>query len=886
MFCTRCGVRLDDNVTVCPDCGNVINDSMQGATGFYEGNITNAELTGQNSYEVQGISEQPMDYSQQGMPGQQMGRDQQGMMPEQQISYDQQGMMPEEQMTYDQQGMPGQQMDYYQQGMPGQQMDYGQQGMMPEQQMDYSQQGMPGQQMGYYQQGMPGQQMGYGQQGMMPEQQMDYSQQGMPGQQMDYSQQGMPGQQMNYDQQGIPGQQMGYDQQMEQGQIYQQPTKKQQKTPRKKGISKRMKIVLPILTIFILVGAFFGYKVITDNSKYKDNKKLADSYMDDGDYEKAITYYRKALAIKPKDKECLTWLGTAQGILLDEWVTQANGYIAEGNYELALEELKDLPIKKEDSIYEEYQNLQSLISMNPTIDSIDTSNFPTIKATLLYDGNTKLTEDDIYVTEDEEPCNITDIDIKDSKATITFEAGAADYDSESRNIVIGFLISGLELAANASYDTPQMKMANINLVSTDLSNYPTVKAYFHVEDYDSGERIENLDASSFTIMESVDGGEYLSREIRLATILDGNAGVNIDLIADKSDSISDYDLEKIKSVMTEFVQNLNYDEGDKAEVLAFDSIVQQMCSYTNDSKLLVNGINSMSTDGSTAFYDAVYEGINHAALQGGARCVIAFTDGDDTASVNHSVYDVIDYANENQVTLYIIGVGDVYEEPLQNMASSTGGNYWYIDDLYDLSDIYNSIYQDQKDMYVVEYESDASLDAYLTRDIDVELMGNDYKGECSANFTPVKTIVDNGGVVEHDSRYEIIVEDTSWEEADRRCQEMGGHLVTITSKEEMDEVVALAETTDAAYIWMGGTTSYDNEGNVFGHWETGEEFSYSAWCKGEPSRVDMDGTEEWYLMLWNVKLSNGWSWNDQRNDPVKAVPAMSGKMAFICEYDS
>jgi tetratricopeptide (TPR) repeat protein len=875
MFCTRCGVRLDDNVTVCPYCGNVINENVQGVTGFYEGNIINAELP-----EPQSIT------GMQGIPEQQISYDQQGMMPEQQMNYGQQGIIPEQQMDYGQQGMPDQQIGYGQQGIPGQQMDYGQQGI-PGQQMDYDQQRMmSGQQMDYGQQGMmPGQQMDYGQQGM-PGQQMDYGQQGMPGQQIGYGQQGMPGQQMGYAQQGMPGQQMGYDQQIAQGQIYQQPTEKQQKTPRKKGISKRMKIVLPIMAIFILVGAFFGYKVITDNSKYKDNKKLADSYMDDGDYEKAITYYRKALAIKPKDKDCLTWMGTAQGVLLDEWVTQANEYIAEGNYDLALEELKDLPIKKEDSIYEEYQNLQALISMNPTIDTIDTSSFPTIKATLLYDGNAKLTEDDIYVTEDEEPCNITEIDIKDSKATITFEAGAADYDSESRNIVIGFLISGLELAANTSYDTPQMKMANINLVSTDISNYPTVKAYFRVKDYDSGDRIENLDPSSFTITESIDGGDYLAREVRSATILDGNAGVNIDLIADKSDSISDYDMEKIKSVMTEFVQNLNYDEGDKAEVLAFDSIVQQMCSYTNDSKLLVNGINSMSTDGSTAFYDAVYAGINHAALQGGARCVIAFTDGDDTASVNHSVYDVIDYANENQVTLYIIGVGDVYEEPLQNMASSTGGNYWYIDNLYDLSDIYNSIYQDQKDMYVVEYESDASLDAYLTRDLDVELMGNDYKGECSANFTPVKTIVDNSGTDEHDSRYEIIVEDTSWEEADRRCQEMGGHLVTITSKEEMDEVVALAETTDADYIWMGGTTSYDNEGNVFGHWETGEEFSYSAWCKGEPSRVDIDGTEEWYLMLWNVKLSNGWSWNDQRNDPVEAVPAMSGKMAFICEYDS
>ncbi len=428
----------------------------------------------------------------------------------------------------------------------------------------------------------------------------------------------------------------------------------------------------------------------------------------------------------------------------------------------------------------------------------------------------------------------------------------------------------------------ELEPVSVRLVSTDASSYPLVRAYFRVERGD-GEVADGLDRQSFIIQERLQGGEYLSREVRAVSTMESR-GVNIDLVADKSSSISEADMRKIKQVMIEFVNSLRYEVGDKAEILAFDDIVQQMCYYTNDSSLLVNGINNMATDGNTALYTALYNGILNASLQGGARCVVAFTDGEDNRSFPLTPGEVIDYANTNQVPVYIIGVGEAvldYGE-LSNIAQSTGGRYWYIDDLYNLQEIFDDIYKEQKELYMVEYVSDAAAGQYDVRDIVAKVSGCGYSGETQTSFRPVRSVQ----TLTHTSRYELVKEALTWEEAARRCQEMGGHLATITSRDEMDKIISLAEANDVKYIWLGGYTSYDSYGNVFGHWVTGEDFSFQAWSAKEPSRVDLDGMPEWYIMLWNIEAFGGWCWNDQRNDPLSVAAQMAPNMGFVCEFEN
>lgn len=645
------------------------------------------------------------------------------------------------------------------------------------------------------------------------------------------------------------------------------PTGPENTKPAKKRMSP-MVIVLPVLAVLIVLGGLFGWRWYSQKTQASELLESATEYLSTGGYKQAEEAFLELAELQPDNADVV--IGLAKACLYQKKFDDAARY------------LKELDLSESDSQYEECRRLLSVAQFKPEVAKINTDNFPRIDITLNCQGDLRPEQGEITVTEDGTDYELSGYTSENGTFTLSYMAPDTENSDEKRRVSVSMDLDGFVFTRDGSYHTPRFEQARVTLTSVDVSRYPTVTAYFRVEDPNSGEVVEGLDASSFRISESLQGGEYLSREVHSAQPLEGNQGLSIDLVADKSSSISDYDMRKIKSVMIDFVNSLHYGDGDKAEVLAFDSIVQQMCYYTNDVTLLTNGINNMSTDGRTALYNAIYDGIHNAALQGGARCVIAFTDGMDNESW-YTPNEIVRYANESQVPVYIIGVGSGVEEyALRTVAEGTGGRYWFIDDLYDLQQIFNEIYSEQKKLYAVEYVSSESADAYDPRNLSVSISGSGYRAQEEMSFQAVHSV--SGQT--HASRYEVVTGALSWEDAARRCQEMGGHLATITSQSEMDQIVSMAESADLKYVWLGGYTSYDSAGNVFGHWVTGESFSYQNWSTGEPSRRDLDGVDEWYIMLWNVPSLGGWTWNDQRNDPAAAVPSMAKNMGFICEYEN
>ena len=523
------------------------------------------------------------------------------------------------------------------------------------------------------------------------------------------------------------------------------------------------------------------------------------------------------------------------------------------------------------------------------VSSITDSSFPLVEVTLSGHGDVDLKK--TTIKEDGEDVEIKDIRDDNGKKVITYVANNISAGGKARNIQV--TVDGKEIKAGdgsqLTYNEPQLQTANVTIESCDASNYPEITLYVTVENADSV--IQGLSSQNFYIKEKISNGKYIYKEVTESEMLDKNAALNISLIADKSSSISYDDMDKIKSVLTDFVGNLQYDAGDQAELLAIDDISRQMCTFTNDSQLLKNGISSMFPEGLTDLYEGMYQGVQHVIYQDGAKCVIAFTDGYNTVESGYSAQLVIDIANMYEVPVYVIGVG--YDEgydttELQTIAEKTGGKYWNIDDLYDLNEIYQTIYTQQKQMYKIVYNCDESIKQSSERDIVVSMVDDTYCANDQENVTPVS--VDKSGINKtHSSRYELVVADISWEDANVAANMAGGHLVTITSKEEEDTIISMAEAQGIDYVWLGGYTAYDRGGNVFGHWVTGEDFSsYQHWCKDEPSRTDKDGEPEWYVMLWNVPSLGGWTWNDQRNDPA-SVPGLEyfkGKMAYVIEYEN
>jgi len=131
-------------------------------------------------------------------------------------------------------------------------------------------------------------------------------------------------------------------------------------------------------------------------------------------------------------------------------------------------------------------------------------------------------------------------------------------------------------------------------------------------------------------------------------------------------------------------------------------------------------------------------------------------------------------------------------------------------------------------------------------------------------------------------KYEIFLENVTWEQAKTLCENKGGHLATVRSEEQLSEIIDLAKAKGASFVWLGAYRASN------GHWYyvTGDALSYTKWDINEPSAVDMDGTREDYLLLWYRANSGTWSYNDMRNDPVSVARATySGKLAYVCEYD-
>lgn len=445
--------------------------------------------------------------------------------------------------------------------------------------------------------------------------------------------------------------------------------------------------------------------------------------LDAGEYESAADAFQDALELCPDSLDASIGLGEA--------------YLYLGQFEQARDVLLALEIDPKAENYAHWQWLQSVASLDPEITGVDVEGFPVVTVSLDWGTSVPLTRQTLKVSEDGEEQQVTDFQLLDGVATFTYETREAIYGPEQRKITLDLTPEGFSLTCSGSYEAPYFEAAQLTLVSADVSKYPTVRAYFRIENGNG--TATGLDAESFLLREGTPGGEMNQREVTAAYPQEGQ-GLNISLVADQSDSITD-DLYKLQNALSDFVRGLDFAGGDMAELVAFGSTARQVCGYTGDAELLLDGIDGLAADGMSAFYDAVYMAVQNAALQGGARCVIAITDGMDNES-SHTAKDVIELANTRQVPVYVVGVGDAgYDHAgiLRGVAEDTGGTYWLLEDLDELGDVYSQIYARQQTLWVVEYESDSALEQYASREVQVSITGGGYKGELTASFTPART---------------------------------------------------------------------------------------------------------------------------------------------------
>jgi hypothetical protein len=144
------------------------------------------------------------------------------------------------------------------------------------------------------------------------------------------------------------------------------------------------------------------------------------------------------------------------------------------------------------------------------------------------------------------------------------------------------------------------------------------------------------------------------------------------------------------------------------------------------------------------------------------------------------------------------------------------------------------------------------------------------------------------------SRYAVINETLDWNAAKAACEAQGGHLVTITSQAEQDEIVKLLAGIDDSKkrnsYFLGGMDT-DKTGEY--KWVTGESFDYSYWKLNEPKP---DKGEQYLAIFAKTYEGNSGTTEPGRwNDTMADGTAYSGagdtgffapeKMGYIIEWD-
>ena len=138
------------------------------------------------------------------------------------------------------------------------------------------------------------------------------------------------------------------------------------------------------------------------------------------------------------------------------------------------------------------------------------------------------------------------------------------------------------------------------------------------------------------------------------------------------------------------------------------------------------------------------------------------------------------------------------------------------------------------------------------------------------------------------SQYKLIPGNFTWPQAKADAESRGGHLGTITSEAEWDEIQRQLGDLCGKWCWIGASDETD-EGQW--RWVTGEPWAYSRWCAEEPNNLN---NEDYAELDGNCSRCSDSAWNDTagktssyyllETDGGQAVTATVEYMRYVCSH--
>ncbi|MBR3818604.1 MAG: InlB B-repeat-containing protein [Clostridia bacterium] len=263
-----------------------------------------------------------------------------------------------------------------------------------------------------------------------------------------------------------------------------------------------------------------------------------------------------------------------------------------------------------------------------------------------------------------------------------------EYNFESPSIA-GFIpdinvVSGKMGAENISVTVTYKKTASVTYDANGASGKPPVQP-----DVATG--------SEITVQGPGDLYKIYSEDIDI----NARKPVDVVLLLDSSGSMTSSDPRDIRLIAArEYADTLT--DVDRAAVIDFDDSVTVLTDFTDNKQKISSSINCIDSNGGTMISDGMSSAISlFEAAENPAgtadKIIILLTDGQSSYDTSISLL-----ARNKGITVFTIGLGDgVQENLLREIAETTGGQYFWIDDASDLPALFEII---SKKTVTIRYE--------------------------------------------------------------------------------------------------------------------------------------------------------------------------------------
>ncbi len=190
-----------------------------------------------------------------------------------------------------------------------------------------------------------------------------------------------------------------------------------------------------------------------------------------------------------------------------------------------------------------------------------------------------------------------------------------------------------------------------------------------------------------------------------------NAALELVSAIDFSDSMT-ASMSQVHQVVKQFLGSLR--PTDRVWLVGFNERFYVLSRPTDDLPFRLQAVDRVGSWGATALYDVIIKSFDLLQKQPNRSGIVAFTDGDDTAS--RQPKDAVERrAESSEAVLYMIGQGRAADSPdlralCDRLAIKSGGRAFFPRSVDDLGETFDQILEELANQYFLTYPPPAGTD--------------------------------------------------------------------------------------------------------------------------------------------------------------------------------